>query len=128
MAERAIIARLKAHAGTAALVSDRVYGAVAPQNVANPYITLFRVSTDRPSAMGADIGIARARIQVNAWSNTYASAKSVSAQIRDALQRYTGTSGTVVVLDIFMLTEQDMYEPDTQIHHIAVDVETIFRE
>ncbi len=128
MVEKAIIARLKGFAGLTALVSQRIYSAIAPQGVVSPYVTLFRVSAGRESAMGADIGIVRARIQVNSWGTTYASAKDTAEQVRGALQRFSGTSASIVVLDIFILAEQDLYEPDTLIHHIATDIEVLYRE
>ncbi len=128
MVEKAIIARLKAFAGLTALVSTRIYSSTAPQNVVSPYVTLFRISTDRLSAMGLDIGIARARVQVDSWGATYASAKDVAEQVRAALQRFRGTSATIEILDVFILGEQDFYESDTLIYHVTTDVEAIYRE
>lgn len=126
--EKAIIATLKAHAGLTALVSTRIYGVHAPQGVTAPYVTLFRVSAERPSAMGDDIGIVRARVQVNSWGTTYASAKNVCDQARAALQRFDGVAASITVLDTFLLSEQDLHEPDVPMYHVAQDYEAIFRE
>ncbi len=126
--EKAIIATLKASAGLTVLVSTRIYGVTAPQGVTAPYVTLFRVSAERPSAMGDDIGIVRARVQVNSWGATYESAKNVCDQVRAALQRFSGVSASITVLDTFLLSEQDLHEPDVPIYHVAQDYEAIFRE
>ncbi len=128
MVEKAIVAVLKANAALTALVSTRVYPIQAPQNVTAPYVTLFRVSADRESAMGADIGIVRARVQVNSWGTTYADAKNVAEAVRGALQRYSGTSASIQVLDVFLLSEQDLHEPEVPMYHVATDVEAIYRE
>lgn len=126
--EKAIIAALKAHAGLTALVSQRIYASNAPQNVIAPYVTLFRVSAERSSAMGADIDIVRARVQVNTWGTTYASVKDAGDQVRAALQRLSGVYAGITVLDVFVLNEQDMYEPDTLTHRVTQDYQALFRE
>jgi len=128
MIEEAINSRLAGFAGLSALVSDRIYPAIAKQGAALPYVVHTRISGARESAMGADTGVSRARFQISSFGSTYSSAKSVAKQIRLALQRYSGTVGGDEILAVFIENDFDLYEEDTLLHHVATDVTVHYRE
>lgn len=128
MIEKALYTRLSGYAGLSALVSTRIYPFIAQQKSARPYLTYQRVSTVRPSAMAVDIGIAQARFQIDAWGDTYDSVKSVSEQVRAALQRFSGTVSAVDILDIYIDNEQDLFEDDAKIYRVSQDYTIFHRE
>jgi hypothetical protein len=125
--EADLFTRLSTFTGLSALVADKVYPLILPQGVTLPAVSYQRVSSIRPSAMGADIGIVRARFQVDVWAQDFDSSKAIAEQIRLALQCYHGT-GTVEILEIFFLNEVDLYEENTRIAHQALDFEVNYRE
>ena len=128
--ESVLYDRLTSHAGLSALTDLRVYPNVLPQGVAMPAISFRRVSSDRPSAMGSDIGIVRARFQVDVWGNSYDEADGVrpaAEQVRQALQRWN-TAGPPIVQETFFLNDLDLYEPQTGLHHAALDFEVNYEE
>lgn len=69
----------------AAIVSGRVYGAIAPEDVPRPYITWFTVA-DIPHAnlSGPPLGDA-GTVQIDCWAEYEAHCKSLAAAVRDAL-------------------------------------------
>lgn len=122
--EEAIYSYLSGHAGLTALVSNRIYPLVMPQNTILPAVTFSKVSGPRVHAMQKDTGMAYPRFQVSCWGSTYKQAKEVAAQVRAALQDYKGTmggAGGVVVGGVFIQDENDLYEPGTQVYHVALD-------
>jgi hypothetical protein len=125
--EADLFSRLTGFAGVAALVGQKVYPVTLPQGIHYPAISYFRVSSTRPSAMGRDIGIVRARFQVDVWAFDFDSSKAVAEQVRLALQRYSGTN-SIEIIEIFFLNEADTFEENTRTYHQALDFEVNYRE
>jgi hypothetical protein len=125
MIEQALFSRLSTFAG---LITVPIYPDILPQNAAMPTVTFQRITTERVSVMGVDSGIARARFQVDSWSRDYGNVKAIAAQVRAALQRFRGIVGSDEILEIFILNEADLFEPDTLIHRVSQDYEVNHRE
>jgi len=124
--EEALFAYLKSYAGLVSLVGTRIYPLVLPQNPTLPAVTYFKVSRVGGRAMSSPTPrYIRVRFQFSCWSTSYGGVKGVAEQIKAALQDYHGLMGGthgVTVLDADVANEQDIYEPDTGIYHLPVDV------
>lgn len=124
--EEALFSYLKSYAGLSALVGTRIYPLVLPQNPTLPAVTYFKVSRAGERTLGGPNPVLKqVRIQFSCWGSTYRSAKDVAEQVMMALQDYTGTMGGtdgVKVLDANPVNERDIYEQNTGIYHIPVDV------
>ena len=100
------------HAGTAALVSTRVYPDILPQRVATyPAVVLSMVTEDSTIHQAGISGLGMATIQVDVYAKTRLSAAAVMEQIRLALSDYKGTSQSVVVRHMYPRTGFTTYEP-----------------
>lgn len=130
MIEPALFARLSTFAGLAALVGTRIYPGVAPQNTALPFVTYRRVSAVRPGLFGVDAGIVNARMQLDAFAETYAAMRAVVDQVRAGLQRWSDPTAAVPVIDCFIANETDLFEPDPvpPLHHGVLDAMIHYRE
>ncbi len=128
MVEKAIYARLIAHAGLSALVSTRVFFDVLDQGAAMPAVVFSRISTERFPAMGSNVGVAKARIQVAAYDDTGLEALTVAVQVKAALDRWSGTAGGVVVQHIFIDAEFEERDPDSKKHRSVLDFLVWFQE
>lgn len=124
----AIYSRLTGVAGVAALIDTRAYPGVAPPAAALPFITFTRVSVERSSAMGSDTGLAHARYQLSSWADTFTGAEALKEAVRAALQRWRGTVAGVEVLDSFLESEIELYEEETKLWQIVLDVMIHYRE
>lgn len=109
--DEAVYKRLSTFAGLTALVgggTPRIRPVRADQRDAYPYV-VYSVISDLPySAMGVDAKPHRARVQVSSFDDDFDSMRAVDAQVRLALSRYRGTSGTVKVQDVFEGGVQDL--------------------
>ncbi len=119
--ESGIYTRLSGYANLTALVLARIYPKVIPQDCLLPAVEFQKISETPEHAMGSDPSIRQSRIQVSAFAETYSEVKAVSAQIKAALSRYSGTSSGTVIQDIFFEGDYDLYEPDTGIYHAPSD-------
>ena len=120
---------LKAYLATnVALISSRVYSVRLPQNVTFPALTFLKVSGARDHTLTGPSGIARPRFQVSCWSESYETAKLVSAQVRTALDGISVLMGTVLAGAVLLLGETDLVDPARNVYQIALDFEVIHRE
>ena len=117
----AVRTRLTDHAGTAALIGTRAFFGMLPQKPTLPASVVQQISGPRNHAMGEDVGVFEARVQVKAYAQTRAGAKALGEQQRDALQRYSGTSASTVVHDSFFADEADGIEPEVGFHFMRQD-------
>lgn len=106
--DAAVYARLSGFAGLTAL-TNRIRPVTAPQGDAFPYVVYALVSDLPYPAMGVNARPHRARVQVSSFAKKFDDARAVDAQVRLALSRFRGTSGSVVVQDILEDTVQDLY-------------------
>lgn len=115
MIGKAIQARLAAHAGTAALVVDRIYPMRLPQPTTFPAIRYQVIGAPRTHVMGAtpDASIeVHSRVQVDCYAVTYNGARSLAEQVRLALSRWSGTAGGVTVEVLFLDDARDLDEQE----------------
>ncbi len=113
--ETAVFTRLTTHAGTAALIGTRCYPSMLPQKATFPAVVYQRISssgrigtTDRRTA----------RFQLSCWANTYAGAKALAVQVRNAVEGYADATirmGRIV-------NEIDDYGEIPELQRVIVDV------
>src|SRR5688500_18229280 len=117
------MARAAAFAGiTDILGADpRLYFEEMPQNVTYPAGRYGRIGDERPSCMGVDAGLVRARFQFDAYAETQKAARLLVEQYRLCFQRWSNASGTVVQ-DTFVISSADLgLDPDVRVYHSSID-------
>lgn len=102
-------------------ITTRCYPGMIPQNPTYPLIAYFKVTGNRDHHLGGPSGLAHPRFQVEAWATTYDAAKALANAIREALDGYSGTQGTVVIGSILMESERDTYEDAVSCHRVIMD-------
>jgi hypothetical protein len=106
--ENAVVAKLKADATIASLVSARVYPNVLPQDAIMPALTYQVITGIRENQMDGAAGISHGSIQINAWDDDYEGAKTLAEAVRKELNCYHGETGGVRIYDIFLMNEMDL--------------------
>ncbi len=122
--EQSVLIKLLETAAVTALVGELIYYGVAPQNVAKPYVVLYKISDVATYTHGGKDGKCTARIQLSCYGTTYKSVKDVSAAIDAALSGFSGTMGTggATVQGCFKDGDQDGdYESDTGFFPVLLD-------
>ena len=105
----------------------------APQGQALPIVIYKRTGTSRERTLANAIGLPVASFEINVYSLTYAEAKSLSEEIRSALDEYVGSNAGVVVERSTMTDESDDIDLPTDgqskpIYIVALNFEVRFQE
>ena len=105
----------------------------APQGQSLPIVIYKRTGTSRERTLANAIGLPVASFEINVYSLTYAEAKSLSEEIRSALDEYVGSNAGVVVERSTMTDESDDIDLPTDgqskpIYIVALNFEVRFQE
>lgn len=128
-----IYTRLSTYAPLTALLASLTGGKLAiyptqkPLDAKLPAVTFMQVSAERFPAMGVTGGNVKARYQFSSWAMDYDTSRNVNEEVRNALQRFSET-GALTIETIFIDTEQDLFENDTQQYHVALDARIAYIE
>lgn len=128
--ETVINTRAAAFAGLTNLIGSppRFYYADLPQTITMPAVVYARIAGERPSCMGVDAGLVRARFQFDVYAETQKKARQVVEQLRQCFQRWSNTIDTVVQ-DVYVVSDVDVgRDPDTREYHSAIDFEFVYQE
>jgi hypothetical protein len=117
--EQALLTELLTVTALTALIDDKLYYVKAPQDVEEPYVVFFKVSSPREHSLTGASGLATARFQFSIFSTTYQEAKQIAGYIQTALQGQNKTIGGAggVYANILYDNEQDLTEDE--VYHIA---------
>ena len=125
----AIFARLQAVTGVTDLVGTRVFPLLLPQDPTYPAVIYQQITGSRESAMGSDVGLVEATVQIDSYATTYAGARVLAEAVRVALQRFRGTVASVVISDVFVLEGPlDLYEDAVKKYRVQQDFLVWHRE
>lgn len=112
-AETELINALKANAALIALVpAARITPVKRLQGGSLPAITVERIANTPVQSIAGDTSqLDQVRLRVNCWAKTYQSTKEIAEAVRPV----------VATLNSHIITDQDLYEDDTQIYRVASD-------
>ena len=98
--ESGIVARLNAVAAVTALVSDRIYANVLPDNKTHPAIVYQLISTlPIDSNLNADGGKLQSRVQFTLIADSTTDREALGEAMKTALKRYQGAADDITILD-----------------------------
>jgi hypothetical protein len=125
--EQAIYSYLSGEAGITDIVGTRIYPIFLPQDTDYPALTYIRISGPEHH----DIDVSYPRFQISCWAKSYAEAKGLADEVKAAFQRFKGVmggaQGVEVIQGVFM-NDLDLYDNETQVYHIPVDIKLIHRK
>ena len=125
MISQAIYEILYADASVKGVVSNRIYPNTAQQGDVLPYIVYTKVSKLPTDVKDSGTGFDKTRIQVDCYHTTYANCEVLAGYVRTAMDRVKGSYGSMTILQIVFLDENDMplvfQEDSDKVYQIAVD-------
>lgn len=99
----------------------RIFPVILPQSVKLASVVYTRVSGRSEYTMQGADGLARSRMQIDAWAPTAPAASDLANKVKDAISGYTGTMGSVFVQGVFMDSERDVYDDKVQMFGVSRD-------
>ena len=106
---------------TVAAMTTRCYPGTLPQSPIYPLVLYWHVSGVIDNHLRGDSGMAHPRFQIESWASTYAAAKALSLAVREALNNYSGTVGTVRIGSCLIVGSTYQYESEIEIHRFMQD-------
>jgi hypothetical protein len=113
--EESFIAHLLAASSVTAIVANRVFPFSRLQGSALPAVTVQRISGAPLYADDGEAGLLNARMQVDCWATTYATAKTLGRAVTDAFTAFSGTVNGTEFQFVTLENEQDMREPGANV-------------
>lgn len=125
MFEKAVRDRLLSDEWLAGQVKNQVWaGGAAPENAKPPYIVFHRIS----GGWFQDLPFMNPRYQFSCFAKEYAEAREVAERVAEIFRGFTGIMGnTFPVAKTVIEGEQDIYESETKLYHIPVDVVFLYQ-
>lgn len=109
-------------------VSGRIYRQTLPQNPTLPACVYFVVSNNRLHDLDGPEGLAEARVQVTTWADKHSTALTNANAVRVALDGWTGTADSTVVVQSLIDNELDGYDPELMYSGITQDFMVTYEE
>jgi hypothetical protein len=120
MIEDAMYSHLSTSTALTAIVGNRIYPMLMPQDPTLPAVTFQRISNGPQWSINGPCGLDNPHMQVDCWTTSFAGSKALS----DALRKAMATAGTYSAVQ---LTDQDIYEVDTEIYRVSQDYSCWFK-
>ena len=112
MTESQVYQLLKTNTAIKALINERVYPMVAPQNVVKPYITYRVIIGLKLKCIGGQIYQGDYRMQLDCFSLTYSNVKAISKAVENALEGFMSSDNINII---------DDYEDETALFKQIID-------
>ena len=117
-----MLAYLKTCTAITDLVGTKIYPVRYPQGALEnkPFITYQLI--DEPTVNTHDgKSVYKARVQVDAWGETYLSAHAVGDALHAALHGYRGSWSPYTIGNVLRKRKQDIPEPDIEASRVSQD-------
>ena len=96
------------------------YLRAAPQGTTAPYGVVSKISAGTSYHLEGVSGLKVPRMQVSCFGDTYQQAKTLAGEVITKMHLWTGSTD-IEVQGVFLENETDIFETDTQSHHVPLD-------
>jgi hypothetical protein len=96
------------------VAGGRIFPHIALEGVTKPYVTYFRLSVIPETTLSSGRPLENTIFQLDIYDKTAAGASATKDAVKAALDAWAVQS--------VIQSEQDLYEPDTRLHRVTMDV------
>ncbi len=129
--ETGLYTELSGNAGVSALVGTRIYPQKLAQDATLPALVYSVISDPRELTLDGPSDFIRARVQVDAWADTYLEAIALSDAVRAAINGENNSLGAQAVQFVYLDSQADaepFVEGDTIEYRRTQDYIVIYTE
>ncbi|WP_417848371.1 hypothetical protein [Thalassoglobus sp.] len=124
---------LSNQAGITNIVGTRIYPSHLPQNPTYPAMLYTLISADHITSLDDSVGMVRARVQFDVYSPSMANVVNTIEQLRQSLQKYSGSYGagtclTAKLINDFLAVEKPADGSSNWLHRKSADYLITLRE
>jgi hypothetical protein len=110
-----------------AMVGDRVYPLLLPQQPTLPAIAYQRISSSHVHSHSGVSGYCTARVQFACYAQSFAEAASLGDKLRAAIDAWAGVQGATSFAGILLLDERDAFEEEALSFRKDLDFEVQYQ-
>lgn len=121
MIETDLFTLLTGNPAIKALIGNRIFPLLLPDDCAKPAVSYQLISTVRDYDLDGPTGMQTVRIQFDCWGSRYAEARAVSAAIAALLDGFAGELATCEVLLATADGEQAGYDQNERAPYVQQD-------
>lgn len=120
-----LYAFLAADAGVNALVGNRIYPLVVPEQnfdetTKRPCLVYARTGLDLTKTFCGTIDLERSTFAIDCYARTYAAATTLAAAVKAALTDYVGAMGDTEVREVSLENEFDLMDLEPGLFRVAL--------
>lgn len=119
MIEAGLTEHLTNDADLNALIAGRVYGLMAPQNTATPFVILTKITDIIDGTLCAQDPMVESVFQFDSYAPSYLLSLQVAAALRDALIDFRGPMGGTHVGSIRQQGEIQLLDPEPGLFRVS---------
>lgn len=117
--EQAIVNILENDIDVSAIIGDRIFPVVIPQEKSLPAITYERVDTDPNDTKSGVSTLDVPLIDIDLWGKDFAVLKDLAKKIRTALDRFSGTKQGIIIQSIQYQNQIVGFSSEKELHHLT---------
>lgn len=122
MIGKVIYGRLSADATITAIVGSKIYPDLTPQDVQYPFCVYIITNSTPVDYKDGQSNLEEVQFQVDCYTNSYDTTQELANNIRNSLDRFTGTVNSVEVQTIkYMSSDSQVYNPTLNVYWMSVD-------
>ena len=122
MIGKVIYGRLSTEPTVIAIVGQKIYPDLTPQDVQYPFCVYTIVNSTPVDYKDGQSNLEEVQFQVDCYTQSYDSTQELANNIRNSLDRFVGTVNGVEVQTIkYMSSDSQVYNPTLNVYWMSVD-------
>lgn len=129
MIDTAVYSLLTGNANISALVDDRIYPEIAPQDNVTPFVCFSSDGGNTDYTYDGYQSLEIDEITIDCWADTLTEAKTLADTVRTELKNIVMTTyGSILVYKITVGKPFSIFEPDAKKYRTAFDLTISYKE
>jgi hypothetical protein len=122
MIGKVIYGRLSTDVAVTGFCGLRIYPDIAPQNVEYPFIVYTIINSTPVDYKDGQSNLEEISVQLDVYTNNYETTQTLSNNVRNRLDRFTGTLNSVNIQTIkYMSSDSQVYNADLNVYWMSID-------
>jgi len=122
MIGKVIYGRLSTESTVVAIVGQKIYPDLTPQDVQYPFCVYTIVNSTPVDYKDGQSNLEEVQFQIDCYTQSYDTTQELANNIRNSLDRFVGTINGVEVQTIkYMSSDSQVYNPTLNVYWMSVD-------
>jgi len=122
MIGKVIYGRLSTDAAITGVCGTNIFPDIAPQNVQYPFVVYTIINSTPVDFKDGQSNLEEINVQVDVYTNNYETTQTLANNVRNRLDRFSGTVNNVSVQTItYVSSDSQVYNADLNVYWMSID-------